>query len=55
MAYAVGCILSPLRGQKPLALFYPESAERNLTHTLPATVNADAAVNASATVEERRF
>ena len=33
-AYAVGCILSPLRGQKPLASFHPESAKRDLTHTL---------------------
>jgi hypothetical protein len=33
-AYAVGFILWPLRGYKPLALFHPESAIRVLTHTL---------------------
>jgi len=35
-AYAVGCILSPLRGQKLLALFHSESPKRDLTHTLEA-------------------
>ena len=39
-AYAVGCILSPLRGWKPLALFHPESAKRDLSHALKPNLSA---------------